>query len=484
MKAWLFSASLVSIWPVAQAQVIQWDIEHRQLDHDLVRRSSTLEEIIANKRTKGGYFATVEIGTPAQNFTLLLDTGSSDIWVPYSNASICQNSGCTLGSFDPDESSSFEEVGANLFSISYLDNSYAKGDYFADDFDIGGASISNLTMGLGMKTNIAFGLIGVGYAINEVSVDTANQVYPNLPIAMHQAGHINTVAYSLWLNDLNANTGSILFGGIDTKKYTGNLTRLNVQPDHNVYTHFTVAMTSIVASSSSGTDALTSTELPIDAVLDSGTTLSYLPDNLASQLWNEVGAYYDGNYAMAVLPCSYATHEGNFTFGFGGSDGPEIVVSMDELVVDLTNGYQPEFSSGIYKGELVCEFGIQNYSSDVYLLGNTFLRSAYVVYDLVNNEIGLAQTDFNATESNIVAFESKGATIPSSTAAPNQNKTTKGSSATSTDLSAADGFQTDTNSDSDSAASSLTACGSSLTVVGITIAFMLVGGGAFSSNLA
>ena len=32
---------------------------------------------------------------------------------------------------------------------------------------------------------------------------------------------INTVAYSLWLNDLDASTGSILFGGIDTEKYTG-----------------------------------------------------------------------------------------------------------------------------------------------------------------------------------------------------------------------------------------------------------------------
>jgi hypothetical protein len=34
-------------------------------------------------------------------------------------------------------------------------------------------------------------------------------------------------------------------------------------------------------------------------------------------------------------------------------------------------------------------------------LGDTFLRSAYVVYDLANNEISLAQTDFNATSSSV-----------------------------------------------------------------------------------
>ncbi|KAH7133414.1 aspartic peptidase domain-containing protein [Dactylonectria estremocensis] len=348
---------------------------------------------------------------------------------------------------------------------------------------MGGATVNNLTMGLGLKTNIAFGLIGIGYRVNEASVETVDETYPNLPIALYEAGYTNTVAFSLWLNDLSANAGSILFGGIDTKKYTGNLTRLEIQPDDGVYTHFTVTMTSLVASSSSGTDTLTSDELPIGVVLDSGTTLSYLPDDMASQVWNEVGAYYDSNYGLAVLPCSYATHEGTFTFGFGGSDGPEIVVAMDELVIDLTNGNQPEFSSGEYKGELVCEFGIQNYTSSIYLLGNSFLRSAYVVYDLVNNEIGLAQTDFNATESNVVAFKSKGAVIPSSTAAPNQNQTIEGSEATSTNLSAADGFQ-DENDDDSSAASTLTACGSSLMVAGITIAFMFVGGGAFSSNLA
>ncbi|KAK7421675.1 hypothetical protein QQZ08_009849 [Neonectria magnoliae] len=485
MKAWLCTAALVSIWPVVQAQVIQWDVEHRQVGPDLTRRSATFEEVITNKKRKGGYFATAEVGSPGQNVTLLLDTGSSDIWVPWSNASICDNSGCSLGSFDPDESSSFEDIGSNLFSITYVDNSYSKGDYFEDDFDLGGATISNLTMGLGVRTNIAYGLIGVGYAINEVSVDTADATYPNLPIAMYQAGHINSIAYSLWLNDLSANTGSILFGGIDTKKYIGNMSRLNVQPDNNSYVHFTVAMTSLDASSSSGSDALTSDHFPVGAVLDSGTTLSYLPNDLTAQIWEEVGAYYDAKFGLAVLPCSYSKHEGNFTFGFGGSDGPQISVAMDELVMDLTNGSPPEFTSGTYKGELVCEFGIQNYSSDVYLLGTTFLRSAYVVYDLVNNEIGLAQTDFNSTETNIVAFKSKGATIPSATAAPNQNQTSNGSTATETGLSAADGFQgdDDDDDDSDNAASSLTPCSPSLVVVGMTVVFMLVGGGGFSSNL-
>lgn len=35
-------------------------------------------------------------------------------------------------------------------------------------------------------------------------------------------------------------------------------------------------------------------------------------------------------------------------------------------------------------------------------LGDTFLRSAYVVYDMTNNEISVAPMNFNAVNSNIV----------------------------------------------------------------------------------
>ncbi|KFY41714.1 hypothetical protein V494_02820, partial [Pseudogymnoascus sp. VKM F-4513 (FW-928)] len=56
------------------------------------------------------------------------------------------------------------------------------------------------------------------------------------------------------------------------------------------------------------------------------------------------------------------------------------------------------------------------------LFGDTFLRSAYVVYDLANNEIGLAQTDFNAKGSNIVEFASMGAAIPQAPTASGQDQ--------------------------------------------------------------
>lgn len=294
-----------------------------------------------------------------------------------------------------------------------------------------------------MQTNIPYGLVGVGYAINEASLSTIGRTYPNLPIAMEREGLIKTIAYSLWLNDLDASTGNILFGGIDTGKFIGPLTKIDVIPDENLdkYTHFSVSMTSLEATSPSGTDVLTSHDGPTEVVLDSGTTLSYLPNDMAHKVWAEVGAEYQQIFDMAVLPCSHGLHPGYFSFGFSGSNGPRINVTMDELVVDLTNGDPPIFTSGPYEGEQVCEFGIQNYTNGPYVLGDTFLRSAYVVYDLENHEIAVAATDFNSTNTNIIPFESKQAAIPSATAAGKHDESAEPPLPTSTTLVAAEGFQ-------------------------------------------
>lgn len=238
----------------------------------------------------------------------------------------------------------------------------------------------------------------------------------------------------------DASSGSILFGGIDTEKYQGELTRIEIYPTGALHTSFRVALTSLEAVSPSGRDTLTSERFPIPVVLDSGTTLSYVPTDLARQVWREVGAAYSREFQLAILPCRMRNSKGYFSFGFAGPSGPRINVTMDELVLDLTTGQPPMFNTGPYEGEDVCEFGIQNSTAGPFLLGDTFLRSAYVVYDLVNNEVGIAATDFNSTDSNIVPFPSLGAHIPSATVAPDQNEATARPSVTTPAYVASTGF--------------------------------------------
>jgi len=184
-----------------------------------------------------------------------------------------------------------------------------------------------------------------------------------------------------------------------------------------------VAFTSLSATSRSGTDQLTPSDFAIAAVLDSGTTITYLPDDVAEMVFAELGAQYYEQLDAVVLPCYTGQGNGTIDFGFGGSGGPVIKVPISEIVLPLTlsTGEPATFSNK----QPACQLGIQAAGDLPILFGDTFLRSAYVVYDLANNRIGLAQTDFNATGSNAVPFPSFGAAIPSATTAPNEAQVTQ-----------------------------------------------------------
>ncbi|ERT03329.1 uncharacterized protein SPSK_09029 [Sporothrix schenckii 1099-18] len=411
-------------------RVVQWDIARRQAPRvPLYRRGAgALTGDLHNAFAR--YYVDVEIGTPPQKLQLQLDTGSSDVWVLSSSASVCAKSNdCSEGSFDADASSTYSVYRENGFNITYGDGDHATGDYFTDTLAIAGATVKGFTMGLAKDAEgLTFGLVGVGYpGLEAIASKDPSDAYPSLGESLVRQNLTNTNAFSLWLNDLEASTGNILFGGIDTEKYEGDLMRLDVlkDPGPQKYLQYFVALTSVEAISVSGRDALTSAgNYTGYALLDSGTTLTKVPQDLAEQFWAEAGASYNTQLGDAILPCSRAQSGGVFSFTFGGSGGPVVNVSMTELVQNVYSN--ATFTSGPFRGQAVCRFGITN-STDLFtILGDTFLRSAYVVYDLVNNQIAIAPAKVNATAANVVPFASSGAPIPSATPAPSQSAQANG----------------------------------------------------------
>ncbi|KAI9052043.1 hypothetical protein LZ554_004297 [Drepanopeziza brunnea f. sp. 'monogermtubi'] len=415
----LFDITRSPVAHTAQLAARQASLQDRSLDARglFARAEDTVTADLTNARLQGLYFANVSVGTPGQQLQLQIDTGSSDVWVPAAEASLCRDvreEACPNGEFDPQKSSTFLVVGQNEFNISYVDGSGAAGDYFQDTLEIGGGTLSQFQMGVALDTTIGTGIMGIGYNISEANTDTGNgTIYPNLPRAMVNQGMINSAAYSLWLNDLQSSTGSILFGGVDTAKYTGDLISIDVYPTsrNQRVSSFIVAFTSLSATSSSGTDQLTPSDYAVAAILDSGTTITLLPDDLAAIVFEELGATVSQQLGAIVVPCDLANNNGTLNYGFGGAGGPTIKVSVSDLVLPLTltNGRTPKYTNG----QTACQLGIQAAGNLPVLFGDTFLRSAYAVYDLENNRVALAQTDFNSTDSNVVSFASAGAAIPS-----------------------------------------------------------------------
>ena len=147
------------------------------------------------------------VGTPGQPFSVQLDTGSSDIWIPSANSDACEEEAevCQeLGQYDESASSSFVQVAQGQFEIQYQDNSQITGDYINETLAIGNTVIKDMTMGLALQATRAFGIMGIGYDADEsIAAQDPTSVYPNIISQLKDQGKISTLAYSLWLNDLS-----------------------------------------------------------------------------------------------------------------------------------------------------------------------------------------------------------------------------------------------------------------------------------------
>jgi hypothetical protein len=270
--------------------------------------------------------------------------------------------------------------------------------------------LKSLQFGIGYQSTSSEGVLGVGYQANEVQVERLRKpAYNNLPAQMVADNLIASNAYSLWLNDLDASTGQILFGGVDTEQFHGTLATLPIQPVDGVYAEFLITLTEI---SFGGTAIASNQRVPV--LLDSGTSLTYLPNAITSAIYQAVGAQYDSSQGYAYVHCSIAQNTSTLDYTFSS---PTISVSMSELVfpIDNSRGQPLTFTDG----SQACVFGIAPAGQDTVILGDTFLRSAYVVYDLANNEISIAQTNFNATKSNVVEVGTGSSAVPSATAVQN-----------------------------------------------------------------
>lgn len=154
---------------------------------------------------------TVSVGTPPQVMTVILDTGSSDLYLDARDATACEGTGensCRGGTFASGSSSTYTVTIANGFSTAFGDGSTATGDYATDVVQIGDVAVDNVQFGVATNVNsttgFAVGLMGIGYSLNEA----ASSPYPNMPEVLVNSGAINSRLYSVFLNDLGLLTAS------------------------------------------------------------------------------------------------------------------------------------------------------------------------------------------------------------------------------------------------------------------------------------
>ncbi|KAF9173303.1 1,3-beta-glucanosyltransferase [Mortierella sp. AD011] len=301
------------------------------------------------------YYGNVSVGTPAQVFRLDFDTGSSDIWFP---SSTCTTSGCKAHNrFDAAKSSTYKKDG-RTWNISYEDKSGASGILGSDIVNVGGVSVRQ-TIGLATAETTQFtsepndGLFGLAFS-GEESVRGVKTFMDNA-IA---AGALAQPVVSVFLPSLRRNggtSGEYLFGGIDSTKYSGDLTYIKIPVDDITYNGSSLGLSS-------------------DGIVDTGTTLVMVGTKTAKAIHDNIqGAVFTAatstDPAHWVIPCSLQSSTDNVGFSLGGKIFNVPIADIAYEALDDGSGN--------------CYSGIQGNPDEdnLWILGDVFIKNNYCVFD-------------------------------------------------------------------------------------------------------
>ncbi|KAG4416051.1 hypothetical protein IFR04_010814 [Cadophora malorum] len=372
---------------------------------------------LENIQTGTRYMVEFSVGTPPQNLALSLDTGSSETWVnpqcsaagPQANIDLCNS----FPTYSPNASS----TALDYQQVTTLQ--YGKGtanvDYYSDVFTLGGATVTGQQFGVATSSSdLPVGLMGVGPGIELTG-------YPIIIDTLATQGVTNSRAFSLDLRSWESPDGAIIFGGIDTAKYSGSLEKCPIIPAAQApdsYPRYWIHMKSVgITKPGEVTSKLyapsSSDPLGQPVFLDSGGTLSRLPTALVNSIIADLpGATEDGSSGLYLVDCSVADQAGTVDFGFGNT------------VINVP------FSEFIWHIEGFCYLGVAADDASP-VLGDSFLRAAFVVYDQDNQNLHLANAKNCGT--NLVAIGTGPDAVPSivGECGPASTSSSSSSSATS-----------------------------------------------------
>ncbi|GIJ90446.1 hypothetical protein Asppvi_009400 [Aspergillus pseudoviridinutans] len=369
------------------------------------KRTSILSEGILNEDAMTLYTANVTVGSSEQEIAVVLDTGSSDTWFNIPSSNFCKNmaNDCErYGIYDNSSSRTYTFLNHD-FNITYNDGTKATGDYVKDTIQFGGVMLSQFQFGVAEESTSNQGTLGLAFP----ALEATRTEYSNFPQALAQAGHIKSATYSLWMEDVTSHSGTILFGGVNTAKYLGQLQTIPLQPAGGVYTFFRVILTGLALQQrASNATTYPDTEFPLLVTIDTGASVTYLPKSLTTKIYSSLGVTHNAVYDVPVLPCSVKDRNITMTFDFSGI---RIDVNIHELVL---NGIDMDGDT------VMCVFGIYTSTSGIPILGDTFLRSTYVVFDLANREISMANANFNPGEDAILEIGTGKDAVPGATRVP------------------------------------------------------------------
>ncbi|MBW0559148.1 hypothetical protein O181_098863, partial [Austropuccinia psidii MF-1] len=344
------------------------------------------------------YFASIAIGTPPQLLNVILDTGSSDLWLASSNCTI--SSGCSTGlgpKFDPLKSST-STTSNTQFSIKYGSGS-ATGKIYTDNITFAGFNISPQSFAVvdtvtsELLSKDVSGLLGLGF--QPLASSRIMPLWQSL-ITNGSAYNISFPGFSFALTRFINVThpAEVEPGGLFT---LGTLNASLIAPGEAInfigvpqglQSYWLIPMDGIQVN---GSPLDLSHQTTPNVAIDTGTTLIGGPADQVKQFYNHVlgsspaSGSYQGYYSY---PCNSTV---NVTLKFGGKN-------YNMTPDDFNLG--PFGTNGRCLGS-VFELELSGASKSLisWVIGDSFLKNVLSVYRYFPPAVGFAKLSnaFNST---------------------------------------------------------------------------------------
>ncbi|KAI9727796.1 MAG: hypothetical protein M1834_007943 [Cirrosporium novae-zelandiae] len=361
---------------------------HAHVQHNILRKvnaSGKTGEVSAEDiQYDAMYLCPVSIGTPAQTLNLDFDTGSADLWCWSTELPSATQKTGSHNVYDPSKSSTYKKQTGSTWQISYGDSSSASGTVGTDNVTIGGLTIKNQAVELASKMSTQFmqsegdGLLGLAFgSINTVKPKAVKTPVENMIAQddISSSSELFTCKLGSWrdANEPDKGESFYTFGYVDqdTMKAAG-ASEAHWAPVDNSQGFWMINSTSAVVN---GT---TTTRSGNTAIMDTGTTLCLVSDELCEAIYKAIpNGKYDESSQGWVYPTDTKV-----------ADLPVVTVAIGDKQFTIQKedlGFVEASSGWIYGG-------IQSRGDMTFdIFGDTVLKGIYAIWDVGNMRFGCVE---------------------------------------------------------------------------------------------
>jgi len=328
------------------------------------------------------YLATIGIGTPPTNYTVIVDTGSSNTWIGANQDYVQTSTSQATG----------DQVSVSYGSGFFIGEEYTDTITLAPGLAVHSQSIGVATFAEGL--NGLDGILGIGPTdLTEGTLQDSDSTIPTVTDNAFTQGLISAQQVGVSFEPITSaseTSGEISFGGPDPSRYTGQLGYVPITTTSPSSDY--VGIDQSITYGSSKTEILSTTA----GIVDTGTSLLLLASDAFESYANATGATLDEDTGLYAIPSDQFGNLQSMFFNIGGTTY-EFTADAQIWPVAM-NADIGGTDDKVYL--IVSDNGTPSGSGLDFTNGLAWLERFYFVYNSGSDQVGFATTSFTQSTTN------------------------------------------------------------------------------------